>query len=116
MCIFVTRAGAQEWNIEKENESWGGVYVEVVHGGKSYGSCSSTNISQGGVFLSGLEYKVNEEDLLTLKIHYGIASKPSVFERRAMVVHLSDNDLGLIWVDTQSDFLAIFNSMDEIAA
>lgn len=93
-----------------------GFYVEVVHGDKSYGSCSATNISQGGVFLSGLEYKVNEGDLLTLKIHYGIASKPSVLERRAMVVHLSRNDLGLIWVETQSNFLAIFNSMPKIAA
>ena len=94
----------------------GDFYAEVVHGDKPHGCCSVTNISQGGVFLSGLENKVNERDLLTLKIHYGIASKPSVFERRAMVVHLSDNDLGLMWVDTQSNFLAILNTMNEIAA
>jgi hypothetical protein len=90
--------------------------VEVVHGGKSHGCCSATNISVGGMFLSGLEKKANERDFLTLKTHYEIASKPSVFERRAMVVHSSDNGLGLMWVDTQSDFLAIINIMNEIAA
>lgn len=94
----------------------GNFYVEVVHGDKSHGCCTVANIGDGGVCLSGLENGVNEGDFLTLKFFCGANPKPSFFERRAMVVYLSDNDLGLMWVDTQSNFLAIINTMNKIAA
>ena len=90
--------------------------AEVFKGQQFFSGCSITNISQGGGYLSWLDYRVKEGDLLTLKIHYEIASNPAVLERKVMVVHLSDSGQGFMWVDTRSGFLAILNSMNRNAA
>lgn len=92
------------------------LYVELSRGDRSFGISLTTNIGQGGLFIFDFEGDVVEGDLLTLKISRDSSDILSNFERKAMVVHCSENGMGLMWADNYSNFLVKVHGMNEMAA
>ena len=82
--------------------------VEILHDNKSYGCFMAHNLSHGGLFLDccGMFKK---GDFLTVKITSNSDEPPSYYFVKVMVIHSSEQGLGLIWADYNLPF---FNALD----
>ncbi len=92
------------------------IHLEALRGSEHFDRCQTSNIGQGGLFLSCDESKFDEGDLLTLKIGSGYSARPSRLEYKALVVHVSEKGAGLMWADKHSDLLADFYRANETIA
>ena len=82
--------------------------VELLRGNKSYGSYMSSNISHGGLLLECRGF-LKKGDVLTAKITNKSDRTYYHYQLKVMVVHTSEQGVGLMWADYNIPF---FNQLD----
>lgn len=84
--------------------------VELLHCDRSYGFFKSENIGHGGLFVNAGE-RFKTGDYITAKVLADESGSDSFHQINAIVVHSSENGMGLMWVDYNIPF---FNTLDYI--
>lgn len=79
--------------------------VELWRAEKYVGYCQTNDIGNGGVSLEVIGSTFRQYDLLTLKLDMQSSHEPSYIERKAIVVYVMHNRLGLMWVDSHTGFI-----------
>ncbi len=90
--------------------------VELWRGGRKCGSYKSSNVGQGGLFLTCPEEDIGVGGLLVVKL---MAPNPDVAQKcgvKAMVVHKSGRGVGLMWADYNEAFSTAMAEMLTSAA
>ncbi len=82
-----------------------------------YLSCFKTeDIGLGGLGLFGVDQRLCERDLVTVKAGYNYLAQSWQFERKAMVVYRDDRRLGMMWIDSDTNFTNTLADVEVIAA
>ena len=90
--------------------------LELWRGNHLLKNCRSNDFGQGGLSLTGVSDILREGELLTIKVAAGSLNSARQFERKAMVVYQSQNRLGLMWADVDTDFFTVLTAVNNIAA
>lgn len=91
-----------EHRIGKRKKLYG--YVELWQGNIKRGDFELVNIGAGGLFLKGKLPELNEGEVLTIKSHFDNQADIDGYHLKVMVVHLSEEGVGLMWAGCHTSF------------
>ncbi len=73
--------------------------VEIWRGDKLVGSGVSMNLSHGGACIKGIDSGIRSGDFVSVKV-----LARNVYALKAMVLHQSENEIGVMWASDEQGF------------